>query len=112
MKTIDLTALQALRLTLMIDNHQGQRRELRMLGELRRRIGFSDEEIAKLVTPIAGGGGASVIAATITNMPDRSLELVPEEARRVLDILNTQTLTVRDLTWTEPLVKALEAACE
>jgi len=106
MKHVTLTALQSIRLILMIDAHQGTRKDLRMLGELRARLGVSDDTLAHIVRPVQGG---AAIDNEIMTMPDVEISLVPEEARRLLEILNTQTLVVRDLVWAEPLAKQLEA---
>lgn len=99
--------LQAVRLAIIIDNHQGQRKELRMLGDLRERIAISDERLNGWVTPIPGG---LRISEEIVKVEDTvELQLVKEEARKLLEIIDAQTLTVRDLAWVEPLVMNLSS---
>jgi len=106
MKTLNLTMLTAVRLALMIDASQGNRKDLRTLGDVRRRLGISDETLQSVVKPVAGG---AVISDEVKTMPDIGLTLAPEEARRLLEVIDAQTFTVRDLEWVEPLVKDLAA---
>lgn len=107
MKTIHLTMFQAVRLVLMLDAHTGQRKDLRIVRDVRMRVGISDARLAELVTPIEGG---LQLSPDIMNQPPIQLEIVPEEARRILEILDKQTMTVRDLEWAESLARQLTAA--
>ena len=104
MKTLTLTMLQAVRIAIMLDNHQGQRRELRIVRDIRERLGLPDEKLAAVTTPVQNG---VAISAAVKDMDDIQIQLAPEEARKLLEILDSQTLTTRDLQWAEPLAKEL-----
>lgn len=98
--------LQAVRVTMMLDSHTGQRKALRMVRELRERIGITDEMLAEMLKPT--GGGFQINPDVLTR-PGVEVAMIPEEARRVLEILDSETLVARDLVWVEPLAKQLEA---
>ena len=96
--------LQTVRLAMILDNAQGTRKELRVIHELRERMSLTDEDLQALLTPVQNG---AVISPRVTEMPGTDLAMTKEEARRVLELLDTQTLTSRDLAWAEPLAKSL-----
>ena len=105
MKTLTLTMLQAVRVALMLDNHQGQRKDLKIVSDIRERLGISDDDIQSLITPIQGG---FTISGAIRDMPDIEITLAPAEARKLLEILDSQTMSTRDLAWADPLAKNVE----
>jgi len=109
MKTVHMTMMQAVRLTLILDNHQGNRKDLRMVRELRERIGVTDEQLVEWVKPLANGQSGATLDNAILTQPDIEVAMIAEEARRVMEILNTQTYVSRDLVWLDPLTKQLEA---
>jgi hypothetical protein len=109
MKTITLTALQVVRLAIILDNHQGQRKDLRMIGDIRERLNFSDDKLALWISPLPNG---FKISEEALKEPDLQLQIVKEEARKLLEIINVQTLTVRDLAWVEPLANDLMAVVD
>jgi hypothetical protein len=109
MKTISLTMLQVIRLAVILDNHQGQRKDLRMLGDLRERLSLSDEKLNTYITPLPNG---FKISEEVLKEPNIEIALVKEEARKLLEIIDVQTLTVRDLVWVEPLVDSLVIAID
>jgi hypothetical protein len=109
MKTIPLTLATAVRLSLIIDSFQGNRKDLRILGDVRRRIPINDEQLRSYVTPVQGG---AQISEKVNELPDVEIQLAPEEARRLMEILDQQTFTVRDLGWVEQLVKDLQSVID
>jgi hypothetical protein len=109
MKTIKLTMLQAIRLAIMLDNHQGQRKDLRSLQDMRERLGITDEDMLTYTKPVANG---LIISDDVKAMPPIEFGIVREEARKLLEVLDQQTLTVRDLVWAEPLAKELAIVVE
>lgn len=109
MTTINLTMFQAVRLILILDAHTGQRKDLRIVRDVRSRIGISDDRLAELMTPFEGG---VKISPEIMNQPPTELPIVPEEARRILEILDKQTISVRDLEWAEVIARQLEDAAK
>ena len=106
LKSVSLTGLQTIRLVMMLDQHQGQRKALRMVAELKERIGISDEDWQKMLTPVENG---FQISPDVLKRPEIEVPMIPEEARKCLEILDGQTLTARDLEWAEPLARQLEA---
>ena len=109
MTKVTFTMMQALRLTMMLDSHQGQRKNLRMVRELREKIGLTDQKLQDMLTPLPGGTGMAISPAVMTMDPVEVM-MIPEEARKALEILDAETLTARDLIWAEPLAKELERA--
>ena len=96
--------MQAIRIAIMLDNHPGNRKDLRIVRDLRDRLDLSDEKIQRLTRPVQGG---VVIAEEVKEMPAFGIQVAPEEARKLLEILDGQTLLARDLQWVEPLAKSL-----
>jgi hypothetical protein len=104
MKTITLTMLQAVRLALMLDGAQGQRKDLGILQDIRRRLNLPEETLTKYVRPIPGG---LAIAEEVTLLPSFEMQIAPAEIRRLVEVIDAQTFIVRDLTWLDPLVEQL-----
>lgn len=101
--------LQALRLAIMLDNHQGQRKDLRSLQDMRDRLGITDEAMQSLTKPVANG---LIISDDIKTMPPIEFPIVREEARKLLEILDQLSMVTRDLVWAEPLAKELTTVVE
>ena len=104
MKPITLTMLQVVRIAIMLDGSQGQRKDLRVLQDIRKRLDINDEELALLVKPIQGG---FAISNEVQSMQPREIQLAPEEIRRLIEVLDAQTFTVRDMAWVDPMVAGL-----
>jgi len=111
MKPITFTGAQRLRLTLILKDHVGTRKDAvtRLLSDVEERIGFSDEEMGNIVKPISEGR-VMIDEAALNNMPASEFLVTKSESRALLDKLNAAPLSTRDLrTWADPLATALES---
>ncbi len=109
MKTINLTLLQRVRLTIMLGQHTGSRKDTltRMIADLQERIGLTDAEMDPLVRPL--GDGRLMIASTIDTVSTQAFAVTRSEAAALLAKVNSEQLTARDLrSWADDLAEQLE----
>ncbi|HVW09926.1 MAG TPA: hypothetical protein VHC90_15160 [Bryobacteraceae bacterium] len=113
MKTITITFMQRVRLTLIMRSFVGTLGDVRtrVMRDLRSRIGISEEELPKFVRFVSEDS-LMLLPDAIASQDGGDFQLTPEEARQLRDLLRSVQLRVLDMTeWADKLDSILEAAC-
>ena len=114
MKTITLTYVQRLRITLLIKAQTGTRKDttMRLLRDLRKRLGLSNDEINKYVRPL-GTDRMLLDMESLSQQPDEDFQLTTSEARTLLEKLDAATLGTDELDdWADELADLLKSVVD
>lgn len=112
MKTISLTFHQRVRLTLICKAATGTRKDttLRLLKDLRARLGLSNAELEKYVQALAPDRVMIATGLIAEQPPLEGVAITATEARVLLEKLDAMSLTPDDLDdWADDLAQALTA---
>lgn len=99
MKKLMLTTNQRLQLEALLGAQRGTTRDLWALFDLREKLKFSKEERMRYIRSLPDGR-ALLDEAALEAGPSIEIELEKEEARRLMEVLQTwPNFTVADLDW-------------